>query len=63
MARSASLEDAGAQPADRSRFGLLVKDWRERRCLTQAQLADLSAVSVRAIRDLEAGRTGHPHPI
>jgi hypothetical protein len=31
--------------------------------LTQTQLADLSTVGLRTIRDLEAGRTERPHPI
>jgi transcriptional regulator with XRE-family HTH domain len=37
-----------------------VRRYRTRAGLTQRQLADLSTVSIRAIRDLEAGRTKHP---
>ena len=41
-------------------FGDLLKTWRTRRGATQQQLADLSTVSVRAIRDLEFGRVARP---
>lgn len=41
-------------------FGDLLRTLRFRRGMTQIQLADLSTVSVRAIRDLELGRTGQP---
>jgi transcriptional regulator with XRE-family HTH domain len=41
-------------------FGALLRGYRMRRGLTQRELADLSAVSVRAIRDLESGRVDHP---
>jgi transcriptional regulator with XRE-family HTH domain len=43
-------------------FGILVHQRRMKRGLTQQQLADLSTVAVRTIRDLEAGRTSRPHP-
>jgi transcriptional regulator with XRE-family HTH domain len=41
-------------------FGKLLRTIRTRRGLTQRQLADLSTVSVRAIRDLESGRANRP---
>jgi transcriptional regulator with XRE-family HTH domain len=41
-------------------FGTLLKSHRIRRGTTQQQLADLSTVSIRAIRDLELGRSRHP---
>jgi transcriptional regulator with XRE-family HTH domain len=42
------------------RFGELLRKYRVRRGATQRQLADLSTVSVRAIRDLELGHSQHP---
>src|SRR4051812_2594094 len=44
------------------KFGNLLKISRLRCGLTQRQLADLSTVSVRAIRDLESGRACRPRP-
>ncbi|GAA0247124.1 helix-turn-helix domain-containing protein [Saccharothrix mutabilis subsp. mutabilis] len=41
-------------------FGELLRKHRMKRGATQRQLADLSTVSVRAIRDLEAGRASRP---
>lgn len=41
-------------------FGKLLRLTRTRRGMTQRQLADLSTVSVRAIRDLESGRASRP---
>ncbi|WP_169734255.1 helix-turn-helix domain-containing protein [Hamadaea tsunoensis] len=41
-------------------FGGVLRHWRKRRGVTQQQLADLSTVSVRAIRDLEMGRVAQP---
>lgn len=41
-------------------FKDVLKAWRRRRGVTQQQLADLSTVSVRAIRDLEIGRVARP---
>lgn len=46
----------------RSGFPDLVRRTRLRAGLTQQQLADLSALSVRAVRDLEAGRVRRPRP-
>ncbi|MEU5153941.1 BTAD domain-containing putative transcriptional regulator [Glycomyces sp. NPDC021274] len=46
----------GAEP----RFGPLLKAHRERRGLTQRDLAGSSSVSLAAIRDLEQGRSRHP---
>ncbi|MFC1431906.1 helix-turn-helix domain-containing protein [Streptacidiphilus sp. N1-3] len=43
-----------------SRFGDILRRHRIRRGVTQRQLADLSTVSVRAIRDLELGRVHRP---
>lgn len=40
----------------------LIRSRRIRKGITQHQLAGLSAISVRAIRDLERGRTYRPHP-
>ncbi|RSM48739.1 XRE family transcriptional regulator [Amycolatopsis balhimycina DSM 5908] len=41
-------------------FGELLKAHRTKRGATQRQLADLSTVSIRAIRDLESGRAHRP---
>ncbi|USX53645.1 helix-turn-helix domain-containing protein [Lentzea sp. HUAS12] len=43
-------------------FALLLRRHRSRVGLTQRELADLSTVSVRAIRDLEQGRALRPRP-
>ncbi|MFJ6664775.1 helix-turn-helix transcriptional regulator [Streptomyces sp. NPDC091383] len=43
-----------------SPFGSLVQFYRVREGYTQQQLADFSALSVRAIRDLEHGRVERP---
>lgn len=42
------------------RFGELVRTTRVRRGITQRQLADLSTLSVRAIRDIELGKATNP---
>jgi transcriptional regulator with XRE-family HTH domain len=42
-------------------FGLRLRGLRVDGGLTQEELAERSGVSVRAIRDLELGRTGRPH--
>ncbi|MEY9968112.1 transcriptional regulator with XRE-family HTH domain [Streptacidiphilus sp. MAP12-16] len=47
-------------PVTAGRFGSLLREFRLRSGLTQQELADLSALSVRALRDLEAGRVHHP---
>ncbi len=44
-------------------LGRQIRAQRIRRGLTQSQLADLSTVGLRTIRDLEAGRTERPHPV
>jgi transcriptional regulator with XRE-family HTH domain len=67
------VETASGQPgpaigngADRNgrfvqrKFGELLKAYRTKRGATQRQLADLSTVSIRAIRDLESGRAHRP---
>jgi transcriptional regulator with XRE-family HTH domain/tetratricopeptide (TPR) repeat protein len=43
------------------RFSLLLRDWRVARLLTQEELAKRSGVSVRTIRNFEAGRALRPH--
>lgn len=43
-------------------FGQLLRRHRKRVGATQRQLADLSTVSIRGIRDLEAGRVRRPRP-
>ncbi len=48
------------QLARRPAFPELVRQTRLRAGLTQQELADLSALSVRAVRDLEAGRVRRP---
>ncbi|MFC0527557.1 helix-turn-helix domain-containing protein [Phytohabitans kaempferiae] len=45
-----------------SQFGQVLRTYRTRRRMTQRQLADLSTVSVRAIRDIEQGRSARPRP-
>lgn len=51
------MESPSVQAAD---FGRLLRRHRKRIGATQRQLADLSTISVRGIRDLEAGRVQHP---
>ncbi|MFP1628964.1 helix-turn-helix domain-containing protein [Streptomyces sp. 5K101] len=43
-----------------NQFGSLLQLYRAREGMTQQQLADFSAMSVRAIRDLERGRAERP---
>ncbi|WP_327088500.1 helix-turn-helix domain-containing protein [Nonomuraea sp. NBC_01738] len=43
-------------------FGSLLRTLRTRSGMTQQQLADLSALSVRAVRDLESERVSRPRP-
>ncbi|MFY1638250.1 helix-turn-helix domain-containing protein [Solwaraspora sp. WMMB335] len=45
---------------DISKFGRLIRQHRVRIGMTQRQLADLSTISVRAIRDLEQGKARRP---
>ncbi|MEV7729405.1 AAA family ATPase [Streptomyces sp. NPDC087917] len=45
-----------------SRVGTLIRAHRLRIGLTQRELADLSTISVRAIRDLEQGKARRPRP-
>ncbi|MFK0173811.1 helix-turn-helix domain-containing protein [Streptomyces sp. NPDC090306] len=52
-----------ARPDDtsgRARLGQLLRELRQRAGMTQEQLAGLSTISVRAIRDLEQGRVAAP---
>jgi DNA-binding XRE family transcriptional regulator len=44
-------------------FGGQIKAQRIKRGMTQRQLADLSTVAIRTIRDLESGLTDRPHPV
>ncbi|MDI5967753.1 helix-turn-helix domain-containing protein [Streptomyces sp. SL13] len=53
---------AGTAARDTSRFGALVRGHRQRIGLTQRELADLSTISMRAIRNLEQGRATRPRP-
>jgi transcriptional regulator with XRE-family HTH domain len=43
-------------------FGQLVAGYRQERGLSQEDLADRTGLSVRAIRNLESGRTRVPRP-
>ncbi|MFD6891550.1 AAA family ATPase [Streptomyces sp. NPDC059957] len=45
-----------------TRLGVLIRAHRLRIGLTQRELADLSTISVRAIRDLEQGKARRPRP-
>jgi transcriptional regulator with XRE-family HTH domain len=56
-----SLVAKAAPHALTSEFGSLVRACRKRARLTQAELADLSGLGVRTIRELELGRTMRPH--
>ncbi|MFD3871746.1 helix-turn-helix domain-containing protein [Streptomyces sp. NPDC058623] len=51
-----------APPQETSRVGALIRAHRLRIGLTQRELADLSTISVRAIRDLEQGKARRPRP-
>lgn len=59
---SQSLECAqlSALNFENPQVGILLKNARRRTGMTQRQLSDLSAVSVRTIRDLELERTKNP---
>lgn len=57
---SAKAERDGESADDIGLFGRLVRGHRDRIGLTQRELADLSTISVRAIRDLEQGRATRP---
>ncbi|MEU0951694.1 helix-turn-helix domain-containing protein [Streptomyces niveus] len=57
---SAKAERTGETTDDSGLFGRLVRGHRDRVGLTQRELADLSTISVRAIRDLEQGRATRP---
>ncbi|MFQ6148540.1 helix-turn-helix domain-containing protein [Streptomyces seoulensis] len=43
-----------------TQFGSMLRNARKRAGMTQSQLAEISTVSIRAIRDLELERTGSP---
>ncbi|MFD9532588.1 helix-turn-helix domain-containing protein [Streptomyces sp. NPDC060010] len=53
-------EDGAVREA--SRVGALIRGHRLRIGMTQRELADLSTISVRAIRDLEQGKARRPRP-
>lgn len=59
-ARSDRAGEPDAAEREAGRFGALLQYYRRRAGLTQTQLADFSTISVRAIRDLEAGRARRP---
>ena len=48
--------------ADIAVFGVQLRSCRESAGLSQEQLAERTSLSIRAIRDLERGRTARPHP-
>lgn len=59
--RAPQTDRADTEPTARQRtFAELLRSHRISRGATQRQLADLSTVSVRAIRDLELGRVSRP---
>ena len=43
-------------------FGERLRHRRVASLITQESLADIAGVSVRTIRNIESGRTAHPHP-
>jgi DNA-binding SARP family transcriptional activator/DNA-binding XRE family transcriptional regulator len=47
-------------PPDPATVAALIRDLRRRSRLTQAQLADGSGLSIRAVRDIECGRVANP---
>ncbi|MEV7130464.1 helix-turn-helix domain-containing protein [Streptomyces sp. NPDC093260] len=49
-----------ARQVPNTRFSLILRNARKRAGMTQRQLAELSTISVRAIRDLELAYTGTP---
>jgi transcriptional regulator with XRE-family HTH domain len=53
--------DEGAAAGQDRDLGPLLRDWRRAAGLTQEELADRSGLSVRAISDLERGRSTRPH--
>lgn len=59
-----STSVAAAEPLaqEATRLGVLIRAHRLRIGLTQRELADLSTISVRAIRDLEQGKARRPRP-
>ncbi|MFD3680893.1 helix-turn-helix domain-containing protein [Streptomyces sp. NPDC058613] len=60
---STAAVDAALTPVrDTPRLGMLIRTHRLRIGLTQRELADLSTISVRAIRDLEQGKARRPRP-
>ncbi|MGW7103185.1 helix-turn-helix domain-containing protein [Streptomyces sp. NPDC054838] len=54
--------EPASAPPESSQVGSLIRAHRLRIGLTQRELADLSTISVRAIRDLEQGKARRPRP-
>ncbi|MFD3329023.1 helix-turn-helix domain-containing protein [Streptomyces sp. NPDC058701] len=62
MNSTADVAAALTSVRDTPRLGMLIRTHRLRIGLTQRELADLSTISVRAIRDLEQGKARRPRP-
>lgn len=62
MNSTADVAAALTPVRDTPRLGTLIRTHRLRIGLTQRELADLSTISVRAIRDLEQGKARRPRP-
>ncbi|GGZ45645.1 helix-turn-helix domain-containing protein [Streptomyces subrutilus] len=62
MNSTAAVAAATLPAPETSRLGGLIRTHRLRIGLTQRELADLSTISVRAIRDLEQGKARRPRP-
>lgn len=62
MNSTADVAAALTPVRDTPRLGMLIRTHRLRIGLTQRELADLSTISVRAIRDLEQGKARRPRP-
>lgn len=62
MNSTAAVAAALTPVRDTPRLGMLIRTHRLRIGLTQRELADLSTISVRAIRDLEQGKARRPRP-
>ncbi|MER5874023.1 helix-turn-helix domain-containing protein [Streptomyces sp. NPDC002044] len=62
MNSTAAVDAALTSVRDTPRLGMLIRTHRLRIGLTQRELADLSTISVRAIRDLEQGKARRPRP-
>ena len=56
------VERATLRPMARQGLGDIVRELREQRGLTQAQLADLAQLAVSYVALLESGQQRHPRP-